>query len=243
MPHRWDQSADVRRRQIETGIDLTFCKVFLPYYTDLISEASPLSLLEVGCGTGHLSLELSKFVRNIIALEPSQGMFAIAQEVLRSTSVRVLNCPIQQYTVNNTFDMIVSHMCLQVIEPLEELLSSVVCHMGKSSSFIFSIPHPCFYNDYKKFFSRKEFYYMEFLSKDISFSITKEPETEISGVPYHHRPLSGYFSVLKSAGLVITDFCEIFPSYDVQALYGLRWNIPRYCVFQARRGCNGVLKV
>lgn len=100
--------------------------------------------------------------------------------------------------------------------------------------FIFSIPHPCFYNEYKGFFG-DEYNYMTPMTKDVSFTITKDSKNTISGVPYHHRPLSEYINKLVESGFAINGFDETYPEEDIQLKYGAKWESPRYCVFTCRK--------
>jgi SAM-dependent methyltransferase len=236
MPQRWDDFASVRRDQIESGKDLTFSNVFLPYYIDLVKELHPESLLEVGCGTGHLSITLSNHVNKAIAIEPSKGMHTVAEQVVAGSGVQLFFLRAENFKSEHPFDLIISHMVLQLVDNLESFIASVAKFMGNQSRFVFAIPHPCFYNEYKKFFGPSEYHYMEETTKSVSFTVTKDPNTKISGVPYCHRPLSRFFFVLKKFGLYVVDFEEIFPKPEIQSLYGMAWDFPRYCVFHAQRG-------
>lgn len=239
MPNRWDDFASIRQVQIESGKDLTFSEVFLPYYVDLVADLRPESLIEVGCGTGHLSAYLSNHVNTTVAIEPSAGMYAVAEQVVKRSDVQLFRLRAEDYECETTFDLIISHMVLQLVDNLELFILSVAKFMGKESHFVFAIPHPCFYNEYKKFFAPSEYHYMRETTKAISFAVTKDPDTKISGVPYCHRPLSRYFFVLKKCGLHIVDFVETFPKPEIQSLYGMAWDFPRYCIFHAQRDTEG----
>ena len=241
MPNRWDDFASIRRVQIESGKDLSFSKVFLPYYMDLVKELRPESLIEVGCGTGHLSANLINHVNTAVAIEPSEGMYAVAEQVIEGSGVHLFRLRAEDYRSTHPFDLIISHMVLQLVDNLELFIASVAQFMGNQSHFVFIIPHPCFYNDYKKFFAPSEYHYMKELTKNVSFAVTKDPNTKISGVPYCHRPLSQYFFVLKKFGLHIVNFEETFPEPEIQSLYGMDWNFPRYCVFHAQRDKDSAL--
>lgn len=235
MPERWDNAAWLRKEQIESGLDLTFSKVFLPYYINLVSDLRPSSFLEVGCGTGHLSSELSKLIPKVVSLEPSLGMHAVASEVLGNTGVQLINKQMQDLQIEQTFDLILSHMCIQTVTNLGDFFESARVHMNPGSRFVFTIPHPCFYNDYNGFFSSEEYCYMVPMKKNITFSVTKDPDRPISGVPYNHRPLSCYFDSLKKHDMLVSDFHEIIPEPTVQSLYGANWETPRYCVFHVKK--------
>jgi|LGVF01.1.fsa_nt_gb SAM-dependent methyltransferase len=235
MPERWDNAAELRKEQIESGLDLTFSKVFLPYYLNLATELRPSSLLEVGCGTGHLSSELSSHISKVVSLEPSPGMHAVASDILDDTRVQLINKRVQDLEFEQTFDLIISHMCIQTIHNINDFLESIRLLMNKKSLFVFTIPHPCFYNDYKGFFSSEEYSYIVPMKKNITFAVTKDPDRPISGVPYNHRPLSCYFDSLRVHDMLVADFHEIFPEPAVQSLYGTGWDTPRYCVFHVKR--------
>lgn len=232
----WDKIAKIRRRQIESGIDLTFSRIFVPYYVTIVASCRPKRLLEIGCGTGHLSQALYRGISTVVALEPSTSMYREAKQVLKGTTVELLNLRVQDYTSQIPFDLIVSHMCLQVVDNLDEFLTAVSVLMGKASLFVSAIPHPCFYNVYKHFFESKEYNYMLESRKIVSFSISKDPATQISGIPYNHRPLSRYFRGLKDQSLTVKDFHEVFPSSEIQLLYDDIWETPRYCVFHVVKG-------
>lgn len=238
MPERWDNAAELRKEQIESGLDLTFSKVFLPYYLSLAKELRPSSLLEVGCGTGHLSSELSSHISKVVSLEPSPGMHAVASGILDDTRVQLINKRVQDFESEQTFDLIISHMCVQAIDNIVDFFKSIRLLMNGSSLFVFAVPHPCFYNDYKCFFSSEEYSYIVPMKKNITFAVTKDPDRSVSGVPYNHRPLSCYFNYLRVHDMLVADFHEIFPEQAVQSLYGTAWDTPRYCVFHVKRNCK-----
>jgi hypothetical protein len=73
------------------------------------------------------------------------------------------------------------------------------------------------------------------ISKDVSFSISNDKSNEITGVPYHHRPLSAYINTIVESGFAIDGFDEIFPEEQVQRLYPEFWEYPRYCLFSCRK--------
>ncbi len=232
--HRWCDSAVLRKRQIESGDDLTFNLVFKPWVRQTVLAVSPGSVLEVGAGTGHLSKDLAEHVEQMTAIEPSNGMFNIAAEVLEDTGVNLINCSSYDLAVSSRFDVVVSNMVLQAVDNVFEFLISVSRHMGSGGHFVFSIPHPCFYNEYKGFFG-SEYKYMEEMQKEVSFSISLDPENTIANVPYHHRPLSEYFHCLKRAGFTVDNFEEVFPPEEVQDMYGEVWDTPRYCGFVCKK--------
>lgn len=234
MPHRWCNSAQIRREQIESGADLTFNEVFKPLLVSRIKSLSPSNVLEVGAGTGHISKELSELGFSVTAIEPSAGMYGVAKDVLSLTDVRLLNCTSLELEKSELYEVAFSHLVAHVVDDLNEFFESVGRHLKATSHFIFSIPHPCFYNEYKGFFGA-EYNYMTPMTKNVSFTITKDSKNTISGVPYHHRPLSEYINKLVESGFAIDGFDETYPAEDIQLKYGAKWESPRYCVFTCRK--------
>jgi SAM-dependent methyltransferase len=235
MTHHWDDIAAVRRQQIEDGRDLTFSRVFVPYYWQLISTLAPSSILEIGGGTGHLARSLSAIAKRYAMLEPSQGMYGVAREVLADGQVEIHNCTVETFPACGQFDLVLSHMCVQAVGELRGFLKALAKQIYSSGVFLLSLPHPVFYNDYKRFFPQDKFRYTNEQSQRVSFSITLDPDQVIEDVPYHHRPVSKYVSCLADAGLCLTYFEEIFPGRDIQELYGHPWENPRYLVLG---GCH-----
>jgi SAM-dependent methyltransferase len=234
MPHRWCNSAQIRREQIESGADLTFNEVFKPLLVGRIKSLSPSNVLEVGAGTGHISKELSELGFSVTAIEPSAGMYGVAKDVLSLTDVRLLNCTSLELEKNELYEVAFSHLVAHVVDDLNKFFESVGQHLKATSHFIFSIPHPCFYNEYKGFFG-DEYNYMTPMTKNVSFTITKDSKNTISGVPYHHRPLSEYINKLVESGFAIDGFDETYPEENIQLKYGAKWESPRYCVFTCRK--------
>lgn len=234
MPHRWCAVAELRRNQIESGVDLTFVDVFKPLFIKLVCELQPTHVIEIGAGTGHLSKAIADKGFLITAIEPSVGMYDVACEVLTGTPVRLINCSSSELVRSDLFDVAFSHLVAHAVEDLAGFLESVSSHVHKGGYFIFSIPHPCFYNDYKGFFGT-DYSYMKQLSKEVSFSVTNDPENIITGVPYHHRPLSVYINSINEAGFVLSGFQEAYPPKDLQLKYGAIWEHPRYCTFICKK--------
>lgn len=234
MPHRWSNSAELRRSQIESGLDLTFNKVFRPLFVEKIIALAKYSILEVGAGTGHLSKALATEGRNITAIEPSAGMFYVAKDVLADTGVNLINCASSDLPVDAYYEVAISHLVAHVVDDVAAFFRSIAAHLDTQCHFIFSIPHPCFFNEYKNMFG-DGYQYMKSSYQEIGFTITKDQENKISGVPYHHRPLSTYVNTLVGAGFAIDGFEEMWPSAEIQALYGKDWEYPRYCLFVCKK--------
>lgn len=234
MPHRWCSSAELRRKQIESGIDVTFIDVFTPLFVEWVCSLNPTRVVEVGAGTGHLSKALATQPFSLTAIEPSPGMCKVASEVLSGEEVALLNCSSFDLASDELFDVAFSHLVAHVVEDLDHFLASVGAHLPVGGHLVFSIPHPCFYNAYKNFFGH-EYNYMTPMTKMVSFSVTNDPDNVISEVPYHHRPISSYINAIVNAGFALDGFREVYPPRDIQLKYGQLWDNPRYCAFFCKK--------
>jgi SAM-dependent methyltransferase len=236
MPHQWNEIARLRAEQIDGGLDLTFSKVFVPYYSGILAERKPTDVLEIGGGTGHLARELRRFGSTYVMIEPSAGMYAIAQQTLQGCAVEIINQTIEAFSSGGRrFGFVFSHMCIQTVENLDVFVGAVSTALAPDSRYMVSLPHPAFYNDYKQFFPKETFRYMEERATLIDFTITLDPGRKIKGVPYQHRPLSVYVAAFAKASLNVSVLDEIYPSPDIQALYGGPWKFPRYLVLGGER--------
>jgi SAM-dependent methyltransferase len=229
MPHNWDDNARIRADQIEAGLDLTFSKVFVPFFKDYLAARHAGRVLEVGGGTGHLARELVAQAGRYVLIEPSAGMYSVAIETLKGTPVEFHRQTIEDFSRSRQeFDVALSHVCVQVVSNIDVFLKSIASTLRHGGEYILTMPHPAFYNNYKRFFPPDQFLYMNEMATTVDFNVTLDPDRKIVGVPYHHRPISRYVEGLRRAGLAVTLLDEIYPTADIQRLYGSPWINPRY---------------
>jgi SAM-dependent methyltransferase len=230
MINRWDVAATIRKYQIESGLDLTFSHIFVPYFQTLVKELKPITVLEIGSGTGHMAKELILFCDYYVGVEPSKTMFDISLDVIASKKIKMVNCCIEDYVPKSTFDFVYSHLCAHVIDNIDVFLSKISVCVNDFGHWSFSIPHPCFYNDYKKIFD-ENYAYMDIQKTEFNLTITKHDRL-IEKVPYIHRPLEFYINKINENKLILSGIDEIYPEKEVQLLYGTVWDKPRYLVFK-----------
>ena len=231
MQDDWSGIAARRRQQIEGGADLTFTKVFSPLYQGVVDRLRFTSLVEVGCGTGHLSRQLSRGVERAYALEPSAAMHGVATEVLHGSGVVLLPAKVEEFQPDEPFGCVISHLCAHTTADLDGFVRACRQLLTESGTFVFSIPHPCFWNDYQQYFRKDQFDYVSDRFTYATLTISLDRESQMPGVPFHHRPLSRYVSAISAAGLYLQQFEEVFPTPEIQALYPEPWKRPHYCVF------------
>ena len=115
----WDDDPDHERRQlavaqaIEAGVDL-----------------SPrMSAVDVGGGTGRLSILLADQVGSVVVTDPSAGMVKVARERIAaaglSDRLRAVQADLTTDRLEGTYDLVWSSMALHHVRDLDALLRSV----------------------------------------------------------------------------------------------------------------------
>jgi SAM-dependent methyltransferase len=232
----WGMASKIRREQIESGLDVSFSKIFLPVFIDYVMNKSFRSLIDVGAGTGHLAKAMSKYVDCVVAIEPSLGMYSVAKDVLAQTSVDLINVSSFDYKPNEKFDLVISHMCTHTTPDINIFIKSLSVLASTNGDIIVSVPHPCFYEVFKEYFGGS-FSYMDELSTTVTLDISLDKERVMPNIPFHHRSLGRYMQAFKAAGLVVADVVEPWPSKEINDLYLRPWKFPKYCFFMLKK-CN-----
>lgn len=226
----WNQAAELRRSQIESGIDITFCDVFVPYYSARVESAQSRRILEIGCGTGHLAKALASDGRTLHAIEPSEDMHRVAADVLLGSHVDLQKLRMEDYRPQEPFDLAIAHLVVHMVDAVPAFLAATRRALSPGGTLLMSLPHPCFWNNYREYIPRDRYRYMRQEYAEATLTITKDPSNSIHGIPYFHRPLQDYIKAIILAELCIVDIDEIYPEPGIEAKYGSEWKEPRYVV-------------
>ena len=228
MIHRWNEAAKIRKEQIESGKDITFSKVFVPLFREFLGVIRPARALEIGGGTGHLALNLKEFCKDLYVIEPSSGMYNVAQSVLFDSNVKLIQETSYNFNVECNFDLAYSHLCAHTTKNINSFLDSIRRLLRKDGRFIYSIPHPVFYEIDR---GNQAQDYMAEWSALVDLEISLDKENPIKSIPYVHRSLSKYINATIDAGFSIQELIEVWPRKNVMRKYNIPWKGPRYCVF------------
>ena len=141
----WDKNPFVHEASREA------CTALLQRYPDLQGQApgKGLDVLEIGCGTGILSFNVSPYVRQIVAIDAAEGMIEVLKQKLQQpnapkniTPIAVLlEDPEDSHLPTGTdgsrmkFDLILSHLVLHHIPDLRGVLMTMLGCL-KSGGFV-----------------------------------------------------------------------------------------------------------
>jgi SAM-dependent methyltransferase len=87
--------------------------------------SSEITVLDVGAGTGRMTLPIAKQVRHVTALEPSKRMLSILQENARTRQVFNISCinqTLELLEINCSYDLVVASFSLFMFDIKTALL-------------------------------------------------------------------------------------------------------------------------
>lgn len=200
----WDEAAD-QYAQHTNGVGDSFYRRLSPFLWQALGDVAGRSVLDLGCGHGWLAEQLRAAGAVVTGID---GSAALLQRATTSyPNIRFvahdlthgLPSPAQSYHA------VVAHMVLMDLPELEKLVQDVRASLTSDGVFVFSILHPCFFDQNpvqepgtgQRY--RKVTGYLEHERRWI---------TTFGGHNHYHRPLSWYFDLLTREGFVVTGLHE-----------------------------------
>ena len=73
------------------------------------SDVTPKNILDVACGTGNISIPLSRAGYNVCGIDISENMLSIAENKARTNrqNIKFIKQDIRELNINSTFDAII----------------------------------------------------------------------------------------------------------------------------------------
>lgn len=115
----WDDDAGHEERQVAVARAIE----------QAVTLSPEMSALDVGAGTGRLSILLSDRVGSVVVTDPSAGMVQVAQERIQAAGLgdrlRAVQVDLTTDPLDGSYDVVWSSMALHHVPDLEGLLQSV----------------------------------------------------------------------------------------------------------------------
>jgi len=229
----WDEIGPVRHELISRGEDLSFDGILTPYITKTLRNISPSTVLDVGCGTGDLSLKIASSGIQTRAIDISPKSLAIACSENMHPLLIYTNEPIDNFSLNDLdpFDMCVANMVLMDTPDVDRVLLAVRSALKARGVLCLTIFHPIFYTfSFSKPFRgdyRSEVRLIE------TFRTTLYRGAQLFR-SHWHRPIEMYVRKLIRAGFRIVSLDELGPPKSLRSLYGDAGRFPRFLGIVAR---------
>lgn len=221
----WDAIAPVRHRQISQGADHSATAVLAPSVLSLLPRVQ--SAIDIGCGTGWLSRLALRRAARVVGVDVSARSIELANGGRPNLKLSFVHAEFTAFakTHEGKFDAAISNMTLSTVPNLSRLVRSIKQTLRRGGTFVFTIPHPCFWPTYWQYSDAEWFSYDEEIAIESNFKIGNE-RTEYS-TTHVHRPLRRYTEVLRQHDFAIA---------DIRELYGKGFDLPRFVAVRCVRG-------
>ena len=168
-----------------------------------LGKVKGLTILDAGCGTGYLSIQLlKKGAKKVIGVDFSERMIEQAHGSTKdqnlSLDFHVDSCSSLKTIKDKSVDTIVSNYVLMDLPNLSKAMKSFYRVSKVGGKVVIIISHPCFDQHGGPW---KFSYYEE---KELEENWGKFTTPFI----FYHRPLSTYWKAFKDTGFTIKEFDE-----------------------------------
>lgn len=233
----WNKNAEFWDSKMGEGNDFHL-KLIAPATLELLGSIKGKRILDIACGNGQFSRQLSKMGANVLAFDGSKKLIEIAKNKSKGLKIyfKVLDATSQKAIEafgNNSFDAAVSNMALMDIADIKPIFRGLKNVLKQNAPFVFSLLHPCFHKSrtatgieiIEDSGQLKEIRYLKidsYLSEEVyqGKGMDGQPEKH----HYFHRPLNVLFKQIVDAGFTITGLKE--PAFDKKEMpkeLPLRW--------------------
>lgn len=207
ISEEWDLIAEAREATLCQRKDISFSKVLSRQFDESRFHDN---ILEVGCGTGQLSEEIStRFpLLKIDAIDPSARSIHIAKNNRKNTNIKFINSSIENFSSNNKnkYNYIFSNMVLMDAPDIYSFCESLFT-LSKSKRTRHTLTNPKYWPLYWKYDKHPKFDPSQELFIETMFRTSAETYTQHT--THIHRPISMYREAFKLAGFKKIQFTDL----------------------------------
>lgn len=241
IAEEWNEIAYIRHQQIKQKRDISFHKVLLPTIFEVIEDMEMHfnKIIDIGCGTGYLTNELTRYATKVLGIDISEKSIEIAiQEYSPTENLLFKNTSIEKIRKDKIrkFDLAIANMVLMDVSNLEETLSAIYDSLNNEAEFVFTITHPFFWPKYWGYDNEDWFDYKKEIFIETDFKISNERTQKKTS--HIHRPLERYFLSLRLNGFKIVNVIEPMPNEETMRLYSKKWKYPRFLLIHCKKRKN-----
>ena len=202
-----------------------------PVLWNLLGNVKNLTILDAGCGTGYISMQLAKKGANVIGVDIAEKMIEIAKKKIKNSEIRIdfraEELDNLQSIQDNTIDKIVSNYVLMDLENLQKCMRSFYRILKPKGEIVIIIVHPCFpfyrckidptnsnavnfYWDIPYFDEHMIEVHPTPKSDSVAFMSSDASSDQVfsSSFILFHRPLSAYWKTFTDSNFIVVDFQE-----------------------------------
>ena len=233
----WDQVADIRRRQLAEGKDLSFDQVLTPSVLELLADCDRRKVVDLGCGTGALTEKIASQSSNVVGVDLSTRSIALArQDFGHHGNMEFYAGTAEEFADERDkpdFTAAVAAMTLMDCLDLSSFVDATARLIVPGGHFVVTITHPYFWPRYWGYDSADWFNYHDERVIENRFRISNETSDHIT--THVHRPLSSYVNSLSDTRFSIDRMIEPFPDEHDRERFPVPWTFPRFLAFRAQK--------
>lgn len=220
--HEWDLIAAYRERQVRSQKDHSANCILSPAILNEINDVT--SIIDIGCGTGWLTVRAAKKSTYTVGVDPSEKSIDIAKSMNSGSSISYVPSTIEQYSITEkTFDVAISNMAASCSPDLVGFITASRRVLKKNGLFVFTVPHPCFWPEYWGYSSDPHYKYDETFAVEGEFKIQNESSSFLT--THFHHPIEHYIKTITFSGFIIE---------SIRELTGRGFRLPRFMLIVAR---------
>lgn len=197
-----------------------------PAVLDLAGDVEGKRVLDAGCAAGHLSAELAARGADVLGVDSSAGLIALARRKFGDRArfeVADITRPLPAGT--GSIDVITASLVLHYLEDWGPALAEFRRVLEPGGTLVFSVHHPA--EDWR-WFGRENYFEVELLEDEF-------PPGNV--VRFYRRPLSWMFQAVRDAGFAVDRLVEPMPVPEAEAT-DPKWTAnlrtkPRFLYFRA----------
>lgn len=162
-------------------------------------------VLDVGCGAGWLSRLLLDAGAEVVGVDGAAKLLELARQAAPTAMFMEHDLVAGLPPLDHQFDRVVAYMLLQDLPAIDVLLASIHDVLTPGGRFVFTIPHPCFF----QMRSRRDE-----VTGQLFRMVTAYLAPEVwridsfGGHNHYHRSLTFYVDALRSVGFAVTRLYE-----------------------------------
>jgi GrpB-like predicted nucleotidyltransferase (UPF0157 family)/SAM-dependent methyltransferase len=197
-----------------------------PAIVDLAGDVEGRRVLDVGCAAGHLSALLAGRGADVLGVDASAGMIAVARRKFGAVArFEVADVTRPLSAASGSFDVITASLVLHYLEDWEPALAEFRRVLKPGGVLVFSVHHP---GEDWRWFGKENYFEVELLEDEF-------PPGNV--VRFYRRPLSRTFQAVRDAGFAVDRLVEPMPVPEAEAA-DPKWaaNLrtkPRFLYFRA----------
>jgi SAM-dependent methyltransferase len=229
----WDRVADHYATSVGGPDDRIYAMLHEALWESIDADLRGLDVLDLGCGHGWLTALLSAAGARVRGIDGSEALLRRARLTAPTAEFAEYNLVADTLPTDRRYDRIVAHMVLMDLPDVDRTLEFVHEVLRPAGRFVFTMPHPCFFNYKTRSDSETGQLYCGVADYLAPAAWWIE---SYGGHRHYHRSLTFYVEALRRHALAVTRLYEPpqlsrDPEPDRAAFYR---GIPKFLLIEAR---------